>query len=91
MTYGTSLKLVGVQVKTVNTAAGVDTGDMSPENVAELFGKGEGFKVSDPNVQAHKDEDLVEDDDYDLKFANAALYYKELEHQRKLGIIYSQM
>ena len=47
-TYGTSLKLVGVQVATVNSKAGVDTGDMSPENVAELFGKTEGFKVGDP-------------------------------------------
>ncbi len=64
VTYGTSLKLVGVQVKTVNTSAGVDIGDMSPENVAEMFGKGEGFKVSDPNVQAHKDDDVVPDDDF---------------------------
>ena len=50
VTYGTSLKLVGVQLVSLNTAAGVDTGDMSPENVAALFGKTEGFKASEPNV-----------------------------------------
>ena len=60
-TYGTSLKLVGVQIKTVNSTAGVDVGDMSPENVAELFGKGDGFKVSDPNVITHKDTEPEDD------------------------------
>ena len=50
VTYGTSLKLVGVQLVSLNTAAGVDTGDMSTENVAALFGKTEGFKASEPNV-----------------------------------------
>ena len=50
VTYGTSLKLVGVQLVSLNTAAGVDTGDMSAENVAALFGKTEGFKASEPNV-----------------------------------------
>ena len=50
VTYGTSLKLVGVQLVSLNTSAGVDTGDMSPENVAALFGKTEGFKASEPNV-----------------------------------------
>ena len=50
VTYGTSLKLVGVQLVSLNTAAGVDTGDMSTEDVAALFGKTEGFKASEPNV-----------------------------------------
>ena len=50
VTYGTSLKLVGVQLVSLNTSAGVDTGDMSPENVAALFGKTEGFKAGEPNV-----------------------------------------
>jgi hypothetical protein len=50
VTYGTSLKLVGVQLVSLNTAAGVDTGDMSAENVAALFGKTEGFKAGEPNV-----------------------------------------
>ena len=50
VTYGTSLKLVGVQLVSLNTSAGVDTGDMSTEDVAALFGKTEGFKAGEPNV-----------------------------------------
>ena len=50
VTYGTSLKLVGVQLVSLNTTAGVDTGDMSTEDVAALFGKTEGFKAGEPNV-----------------------------------------
>ena len=45
VTYGTSLKLVGVQLVSLNTAAGVDTGDMSTEDVAALFGKTEGSRL----------------------------------------------
>jgi len=60
VTYGTSLKLVGVQLVSLNTAAGVDTGDMSTEDVAALFGKTEGFKASDPNVTPTETE--AEDD-----------------------------
>jgi hypothetical protein len=59
VTYGTSLKLVGVQLVSLNTSAGVDTGDMSTEDVAALFGKTEGFKASDPNVTPTE---TVEDD-----------------------------
>ena len=61
VTYGTSLKLVGVQLVSLNTAAGVDTGDMSPENVAALFGKTEGFKADEPNVTPSE---TVEDEDF---------------------------
>jgi len=61
VTYGTSLKLVGVQLVSLNTAAGVDTGDMSTEDVAALFGKTEGFKASEPNVTPSE---TVEDDDF---------------------------
>ena len=50
VTYGTSLKLVGVQLVSLNTAAGVDTGDMNADDVAALFGKTEGFKAGEPNV-----------------------------------------
>lgn len=50
LTYGTSLKCVGVQVVSLNSDAGVDTGDMSPENVAALFGKTKGYKADEPNV-----------------------------------------
>jgi hypothetical protein len=60
VTYGTSLKLVGVQLVSLNTTAGVDTGDMSAENVAALFGKTEGFKAGEPNVTPTETE--TEDD-----------------------------
>ena len=50
VTYGTSLKLVGVQLVSLNSGAGVDTGDMAAEDVAALFGKTEGFKATDPVV-----------------------------------------
>ena len=50
VTYGSSLKLVGIQVVTVKGQAGVDTGDLDVTEVAELFGTTSGFKTSDPNV-----------------------------------------
>ena len=58
VTYGTSLKLVGVQLVSLSSSAGVDTGDMNPEDVASLFGKTEGFKADDPNVTPAVDEDF---------------------------------
>ena len=61
VTYGTSLKLVGVQVVTLNTAAGVDTGDLDETEVAALFGQTKGFKTGDPNITAAPAAD-VEDD-----------------------------
>lgn len=61
VTYGTSLKLVGVQLVSLNTSAGVDSGDMSTEDVAALFGKTEGFKASEPNVTPTE---TVEDEDF---------------------------
>ena len=57
VTYGTSLKLVGVQLVSLNSAAGVDTGDMNTDDVAALFGKTEGFKQSEPNVTTSTDVD----------------------------------
>ena len=50
VTYGSSLKLVGVQVVSVKGEAGVDTGDLDANEVAELFGNTAGFKATDPNV-----------------------------------------
>ena len=58
VTYGTSLKLVGIQVVTCNGQAGVDTGDMAAEDVAELFGKTQGFKANEPNVQVNDEDDF---------------------------------
>ena len=73
VTYGTSLKLLGVQVISVSGGAGVDSGDMDADEIAELFGNTKGFKMSEPNVVADpvtvpRQEDLVipvdEDDDF---------------------------
>ena len=50
VTYGTSLKLIGVQIVALGNQAGVDTGDMPTDDVAALFGKTEGFKAADPTV-----------------------------------------
>ncbi len=61
VTYGSSLKLVGVQVVTVKGAAGVDTGDLDATEVAELFGTTSGFKTGDPNVTPTTTNDEEED------------------------------
>ena len=69
VTYGSSLKLVGVQVVSVKGEAGVDTGDLNLEEVAELFGKSSGYKAADPNVvPAFEDAapSSVEDDEDDF-------------------------
>ena len=42
--------MVGVQLVSLQSGAGVDTGDMAAEDVAALFGKTEGFKANDPAV-----------------------------------------
>ena len=56
VTYGTSLKLKGIQVVTLSTSAGIDAGDMDDVDVAELFGKTKGFKASEPSVTASEEE-----------------------------------
>ena len=62
VTYGSSLKLVGVQVVSVIGEAGVDTGDLDANEVAELFGRTSGFKTSDPNVTPITDDKTEEED-----------------------------
>ena len=62
VTYGTSLKLVGIQLVSINSDAGVDSGDLSASDVADLFGTTSGFKASEPNVTPAASE--VEDDDF---------------------------
>jgi hypothetical protein len=62
VTYGTSLKLQGIQIVTVNGSAGVDTGDLDEAQVAELFGKTNGFKSGDPNVTVK--EEVIDEDDF---------------------------
>jgi hypothetical protein len=66
VTYGSSLKLVGVQVVSVKGEAGVDTGDMDLSAVAELFGKSTGYKAADPNITPDTTPSSVEDDDEDF-------------------------
>ena len=61
VTYGSSLKLVGVQVVSVKGEAGVDTGDLDANEVAELFGTTSGFKTNDPNVTPTETVDEEED------------------------------
>ena len=61
VTYGSSLKLVGVQVVSVKGEAGVDTGALDADAVAELFGNTSGFKTSDPNVTPTSTDDEDED------------------------------
>ena len=64
VTYGSSLKLVGVQVVSVKGEAGVDTGDLDANQVAELFGTTAGFKTSDPNVTVTADDSTAEEEDF---------------------------
>ena len=64
VTYGSSLKLVGVQVVSVKGEAGVDTGDLDADQVAELFGTTAGFKASDPNVTTTTDDKTTEEEDF---------------------------
>ena len=62
VTYGTSLKLVGVQIVSISNEAGTDVGDMEGADVAELFGTTKGFKQSEPNIIAAQQDEAVEDD-----------------------------
>jgi len=57
ITYGSSLKLVGVQVVSVKSdGAGVDTGELGEDEVADLFGKTNGFKAGEPPVENAEEE-----------------------------------
>ena len=49
-TYGTSLKLKAVQVVSLSSSAGIDTGDMDDVDVVALFGTTKGFKAGEPNI-----------------------------------------
>lgn len=61
VTYGTSLKIVGIQVVTVGNAAGIDAGDLGETEVAALFGQTKGYKASEPNITAAPE---PEEDDF---------------------------
>ena len=61
VTYGSSLKLVGVQVVELNKeAAGTDSGDLDETQVADLFGKTSGFKTTavETTTNAEEEEDF---------------------------------
>ena len=60
VTYGSSLKLAGVQVVKLNAEAGVKDDGLSTEQVADLFGKSKGFKTTDapPTVEQNDEEDF---------------------------------
>ena len=64
VTYGSSLKLVGVQVVSVKGEAMVDTGDLDANQVAELFGSTSGFKTSDPNVTVAANDTTEDEEDF---------------------------
>lgn len=51
-TYGSSLKLKAAQLISASGGAGFDSGNLTEEDVAALFGKSKGFKQGDPNVTA---------------------------------------
>ena len=63
VTYGTSLKLAGVQIVSLNSGAGVDSGDLDQAAVSELFGTCNGYKANDPNVTITPNSP-TEDDDF---------------------------
>ena len=62
VTYGTSLKLSGVQIVSIQSGAGVDTGDLDEDGVADLFCKTQGFKTDDPNVTPTEEAPVPDDD-----------------------------
>jgi|TARA_E500000081_G_C6082720_1_gene328637 hypothetical protein len=64
VTYGSSLKLKGIQVISLSSSAGVDVGDMTDADVAALFGNTSGFKVSEPNVIASSPASVEDDTDF---------------------------
>ena len=64
VTYGTSLKLKGIQIVSLSSSAGVDVGDMSTDDVVELFGTTAGFKVSEPNVISAEPSSVEDDTDF---------------------------
>ena len=62
VTYGTSLKLSGVQIVSIQSEVGIDAGDLDEAGAAELFGNTSGFKTQEPNVIPDTTPASVEDD-----------------------------
>ena len=60
---GTSLKVVGVQIVELVTGNGaVDSGNLSVEDVAALFGSVDGFKADEPAVRKAETAETSSDD-----------------------------
>ena len=67
VTYGSSLKLLGVQVVAVGEGAAVDTDSMNEEQVADMFGKTEGFVAAQTGRNPETivaSEDVEEEEDF---------------------------
>ena len=67
VTYGSSLKLLGVQVVAVGEGAAVDTDSMNEEQVADMFGKTEGFVTTQTARNPETivaSEDVEEEEDF---------------------------
>jgi len=64
VTYGTSLKLKGIQVVSLSSSAGVDVGDMSTDDVIDLFGTTAGYKAMMPNVMQNEPSSVEDNDDF---------------------------
>ena len=60
VTYGTSLKCLGIQLVSLTSSAGVDSGDMSVEDVAALFGTTKGYKQGEASVVTDPGEDAAD-------------------------------
>ena len=62
---GTSVKLKSVQIVSIQNGAGVtDSGNMTANEAANLFGKTDGYKASDPAPQVDAAPCSVEDEDF---------------------------
>ena len=63
---GTTLKVLGVQIVELASGSGaVDSGDLSVEDVAGMFGTVSGFKASSPTVRDERPAEST-DDSYDF-------------------------
>ena len=60
--FNTSLRVIGVQIVELVTHSGaVDSGDLSVEDVAAMFGSVDGFKASEPAVRDARPAESTED------------------------------
>lgn len=61
--YGSKLELKSVMLVRLQNEAGVDSGPLSTEDVMDMFGKTEGYRVDEPNVTASTT-DFDENDEF---------------------------